>query len=99
MATKKDEGARSGCPIERLLAELGKLPGVGEKTAERMAFHLLRRPPEEARALAYRLYSICEKKGWAQEALAYNTLAAAWGEVQSTAAGMEGRLEQGELFA
>ncbi len=33
---------------------------------------------ETARALAYRLYAICEHKGWAQEALAYNMLAAAW---------------------
>lgn len=33
---------------------------------------------EPARDLAYRLYAICERKGWAQEALAYNMLAAAW---------------------
>jgi len=30
---------------------------------------------EAARALAYRLYDICEKKGWAQEAQVYNLLA------------------------
>jgi putative DNA methylase len=33
---------------------------------------------QEARDLAYRLYAICERKGWAQEALGYNMLAAAW---------------------
>jgi putative DNA methylase len=33
---------------------------------------------QEARDLAYRLYAICEHKGWAQEALGYNMLAAAW---------------------
>jgi putative DNA methylase len=33
---------------------------------------------ETARDLAYRLYAICERKGWAQEALAYNMLAATW---------------------
>jgi putative DNA methylase len=33
---------------------------------------------EIARDLAYRLYAICERKGWANEALAYNMLAAAW---------------------
>ena len=32
----------------------------------------------EARNLAYRLYSICEKKGWADEAIAYNSLIVAW---------------------
>ncbi len=39
-------------PIARLVGELGKLPGVGEKTAARLAFHILRAPKEEAAALA-----------------------------------------------
>ena len=33
---------------------------------------------ENTRDLAYRLYPICERKGWAQEALAYNMLVVAW---------------------
>ena len=39
-------------PIARLVAELAKLPGVGERTAARLAFHILRAPVEDARALA-----------------------------------------------
>jgi recombination protein RecR len=39
-------------PIGRLVAELSKLPGVGEKTAARLAFHILRGPAEDAAALA-----------------------------------------------
>jgi len=39
-------------PIARLVAELSKLPGVGEKTAARLAFHILRAPVEDAEALA-----------------------------------------------
>ncbi|HEX2715140.1 MAG TPA: recombination mediator RecR [Candidatus Acidoferrales bacterium] len=39
-------------PIERLIDELKRLPGVGQKTAQRLAFHLLRAPREEALALA-----------------------------------------------
>jgi recombination protein RecR len=39
-------------PIARLVGELSKLPGVGEKTAARLAFHILRAPPEAAAALA-----------------------------------------------
>ncbi len=39
-------------PIGRLVAELSKLPGVGEKTAARLAFHILRAPAEDAAALA-----------------------------------------------
>jgi len=38
--------------FERLLAELEKMPGVGRKTAQRLAFHLLRLPDLEAEALA-----------------------------------------------
>lgn len=37
---------------------------------------------ETARDLAYRLYTICERKGWAQEALAYNMLVVAWPRIK-----------------
>jgi len=39
-------------PVERLLAELTRLPGIGQRTAERLAYHLLRQPAEEAMKLA-----------------------------------------------
>jgi recombination protein RecR len=39
-------------PIARLIDELKHLPGIGQKTAQRLAFHLLRASPEEALALA-----------------------------------------------
>ena len=39
-------------PIERLIDELKRLPGIGQKTAQRLAFHLLRTAPEDALALA-----------------------------------------------
>jgi recombination protein RecR len=42
----------SAGPIARLVVELGKLPGVGEKTAARLAFHILRAPEADAAALA-----------------------------------------------
>lgn len=41
---------------------------------------------EYAKALAYRLYTISERKGWNQEAFAYNNLVVAWPEIQSAAA-------------
>jgi putative DNA methylase len=40
---------------------------------------------EIARDLAYRLYATCERKGWAQEALAYNSLVVAWPELSRLA--------------
>lgn len=39
-------------PIARLIDELKRLPGVGQKTAQRLAFHLLRQPLEDALRLA-----------------------------------------------
>ncbi|MBZ5540334.1 MAG: recombination mediator RecR [Acidobacteriia bacterium] len=39
-------------PIERLIEQLKHLPGIGQKTAQRLAFHLLRIPAEDALALA-----------------------------------------------
>ena len=39
-------------PIEKLIEELRRLPGVGQKTAQRLAFHILRADREEAFALA-----------------------------------------------
>src|SRR5581483_2862775 len=42
---------------------------------------------EIARDLAYGLYTICERKGWAQEALAYNAIVVAWPEIARLASG------------
>jgi putative DNA methylase len=42
---------------------------------------------EQAKELAYRLYVICERKGWAQEALGYNALVVAWPEIARQVAG------------
>ncbi len=39
-------------PLERLIEDLMRLPGIGRKTATRLALYLLRRPPAEARTLA-----------------------------------------------
>ncbi len=38
--------------IQRLIAEFGKLPGIGARTAERLAFHVLKSPDAEALALS-----------------------------------------------
>lgn len=56
-----------------------------DQHGERGAADLLSRvpagPAEAARDLAYRLYTLCERKGWASEALPYNSLVVAWPEV------------------
>ena len=44
---------------------------------------------ENAKALAYRLYTVCERKGWAQEGYAYNNLVVSWPEILSMAASIK----------
>lgn len=54
---------------------------------------------EFAKALAYRLYTIAERKGWAQEAHAYNALVVAWPDIQSKAAMLQQfKPEQQSMF-
>lgn len=48
-------------PILRLIQELSKLPGIGEKTAERLAFHLLAQPKDEGLQLADAIRGLKEK--------------------------------------
>jgi len=44
--------------IEELIAELARLPGIGRKTAQRLAFHLVQQPPERAARLASALAAV-----------------------------------------
>jgi recombination protein RecR len=46
--------------VQKLIDELSKLPGVGPKTAQRLAFHLLKLPPDEALPLAQALIDVKE---------------------------------------
>ena len=50
-------------PVQRLITELSKLPGVGGRTAQRLAFHLLRTSDEEALALARAISEVKERIG------------------------------------
>jgi putative DNA methylase len=52
---------------------------------------------EVARDLAYRLYSICEKKGWAKEAVGYNSIIASWPEIAKLSASVERKERPGEF--
>ena len=50
-------------PVQRLVSELSKLPGIGNRTAQRLAFHLLRASGEDAFALAEAIREVKEKIG------------------------------------
>lgn len=54
-------GMHSTDPISRLIRELARLPGIGQKTATRLAFHILRSPAPQARELAQALIEVKEK--------------------------------------
>ncbi len=50
-------------PVQRLVTELSRLPGVGGRTAQRLAFHILRASSEDALALAEAIREVKEKIG------------------------------------
>jgi recombination protein RecR len=50
-------------PVQRLITELGKLPGIGARTAQRLAFHILRASPEDANGLADAIREVKERIG------------------------------------
>jgi len=50
-------------PVQRLVTELSKLPGVGGRTAQRLAFHILRQTPQDAFALADAIREVKERIG------------------------------------
>ena len=70
----------------------------GETAAAQLANQLNSEQVEKARALVYRLYAICERKGWAQEAIAYNALITSWTHIQEARTSPELRETQTELF-
>jgi recombination protein RecR len=53
--------------VENLVAQLTRLPGVGTRTAHRLAFHLLRVPKDEAQALADAIQDVKERVRFCSE--------------------------------
>ena len=53
--------------VENLVAQLQKLPGIGARTAQRLAFHVLQQPKEEALALAAALEEVKERVRFCRE--------------------------------
>ena len=50
-------------PVQKLVTELSKLPGIGNRTAQRLAFHILRASGEDAKALAQAIIEVKERIG------------------------------------
>ena len=67
------EGARDGRALQRLLDELGRLPGIGPKSAQRIAYHILSADAEEARRLAQALLDVKEQVHFCPVCFSYAT--------------------------
>ena len=75
-----------------------RLNTQGERGAGRLLAQINPEMAGEARSLAYRLYSICERKGWADDARDYNALVVQWADVQEMAGeAARQQIEQGRL--
>ncbi len=51
-------------PVQELIDELGRLPGIGPKSAQRIAFHILKSPPEDVARLAGAIGSVKSRVTW-----------------------------------
>ena len=77
-----DPATDSRVPVWEVTQQLVK--ALWDDGSEAVASDLLRRLGglgEAARDLAYRLYSICERQGWAEDALGFNALVTSWPEI------------------
>ena len=54
-------------PVQRLVSELGKLPGIGQRTAQRLAFHILRSDLDDALGLSDAIREVKERIGLCEQ--------------------------------
>lgn len=85
-------------PVWQVLHQLiAALKGGGESAAAAIYAHpKTAAQMESARQLAYRLYTLCERRGWAEDARAYNEVVTGWSGIESAAAKASGP-QQGPL--
>jgi putative DNA methylase len=69
----------------------------GETSAGRI-LAIVKGKAEATRQLAYRLYTLCERQGWAEDARAYNELITSWTGIESAASSVPTEKSQGSLF-
>jgi putative DNA methylase len=69
----------------------------GEDSVAKLVSQIGTGKSEDAKNLAYRLFNICERKGWINEAIAYNELVTAWPQIIEKAANLSGKGPQKKL--
>jgi putative DNA methylase len=84
-------------PIWEVLHQLIRVFNTDGETGAAAVFATVQSKAEAARQLAYRLYTLCDRKGWAEDARAYNEVVTSWSGIEAAAA-KEPSLIQRELF-
>ena len=84
-------------PIWEALHQLIRALRTGGDTSAGVLISKLGTKIEAIRQLAYRLYTLCERKGWAEDARAYNELIASWQAIEAVAPQVKEE-KQAELF-
>ena len=84
-------------PIWEVLHQLIRVFNTDGEKGAAAVFASVQSKAEAARQLAYRLYTLCERKNWADDARAYNEVVTSWSGIESAAA-KEPAMKQGELF-
>jgi putative DNA methylase len=84
-------------PIWEVLHQLIRVFNIDGETGAAEVFTAVQSKAEAARQLAYRLYTLCERKNWAEDARAYNEIVTSWSGIESAAL-KEPTIVQRELF-
>ncbi len=93
-----DPSADIRLPVWETLHHLIRAQNQGGDSAAGNVLAATRSQTESARQLAYRLYTLCERLGQAEDARAYNELITGWSGIESAAISAPKRQQQGELF-
>jgi putative DNA methylase len=96
-ASNWDPKSDSRQPIWEVLHQLIRVFNTVGETGAAAVFAAVQSKAEAARQLAYRLYTLCERKNWAEDARAYNEVVTSWSSIEAAAA-KEPSLIQRELF-
>jgi putative DNA methylase len=73
-------------PIWEVLHQLIRVFNTDGESGAAAVFAAVQSKAEAARQLAYRLYTLCERKNWAEDARAYNEVVTSWSGIESAAA-------------
>ena len=92
-----DPASDSRLPVWEALHQLIRAYGTSGDAGAARVLTACARQAEAARQLAYRLYTLCERKGWAEDARAYNEVVTGWSSIEKAA--LASGEAQKELFA